>query len=343
MSTYFIEDYFSFIKNKTIETLIKFLNNIKDFQKFYKINDKDIIKIVNCIKQKHINKSGNNLIIKKNRKGPLFSATCFANIKINFNEVNSNFILPTLDYKLWIVTKKGKSVVWTLLNDYNFSQKYVKSEEYVPIEFIFKKNMLNFYSIENFKKKLYLHSGHLGIGEFGRIHSIKVPIGYYSLYKIDGSLIIMPEKYNIKDIIDKKFILTEYDVEVDAGLFSFINSDVLAYVSEKHIYGDIYFNLLDEKNYSADYVEIYGKNLIKIEQNNEDNKKNIINYIKKNNLEDKLIAFYARNFEGDGIYCTYRCGNIFIICNSNITTILNYFREIYNIYEYKSNKKNLIL
>jgi len=131
MLTYFIEDYFSFIKNKNIETLIKFLDNIKDFQKFYKLNDKDVIKIVNCIKQKHINKSGDKLIIKKNRKGPLFSATCFSDIKINFNEVTSNFILPTLDYKLWIVVRKGKTVVWSLLNDYNFSQKYIKSEQYV--------------------------------------------------------------------------------------------------------------------------------------------------------------------------------------------------------------------
>ena len=73
MSYNFIEDYFSFIKNKTITTLINFLDNIKDFQKFYNITDVDITKIVNCIKQKHINKSGNKLIIKKNRKGPLFS------------------------------------------------------------------------------------------------------------------------------------------------------------------------------------------------------------------------------------------------------------------------------
>jgi len=172
MPTYFIEDYFCFIKNKTIQTLIKFLDNIKDFQKFYKISNEDTTKIVNCIKEKHISKLGDKLIIKSNRKGPLFSSTCFANIE---NNSSSNFILPTLDYKLWIIKKKGKSVVWSLLNDYNFSQKYSKDEEYLPVEFIFKKNMLNFYQIKNFKKKLYLHSGHLGIGEFGRIHNVKVP------------------------------------------------------------------------------------------------------------------------------------------------------------------------
>jgi len=140
----------------------------------------------------------------------------------------------------------------------------------------------------------------------------------------------MPEKYNMKDIINKKFILTDYNVEVDGGLFSFINSDVLS-----NMINGSYYDLLDKKNYSADYIEIYGKKLIKLAQNKKD-KENIQNYLTKNNLEDKLIAFYARNFEGDGIYSTYRSGNIFIICNSNITTILDYFREKYNIYEYKS-------
>jgi len=201
--------------------------------------------------------------------------------------------------------------------------------------------MLNFYPIKNLKQKLYINSGYLGIGEFNEIFTVTVSKGYYSIYQLNGSLIIMPEKYNIKDIINKKFTLTEYDVSANAGLFSFINSDVLNGIFNEKMkkiqYSDKYFNLLDEKDYSKDYIEIYGKNLIKLAEDDE-HKIYIKKYIENNKLSDKLVAYYARNFEGTGIYCTYRSENIFIICDSTIISILDYFREIYNIYDNKSNK-----
>lgn len=51
--------YFSLIENKTVKSFNIFLDNMDEFKIFYKINNKDINKIVKCIKE-HSNKLFNN-------------------------------------------------------------------------------------------------------------------------------------------------------------------------------------------------------------------------------------------------------------------------------------------
>lgn len=59
--------YFSLIENKTVKSFNIFLDNMDEFKIFYKINNKDINKIVKCIKEQHSNKLFNN------KEGPIFN------------------------------------------------------------------------------------------------------------------------------------------------------------------------------------------------------------------------------------------------------------------------------
>jgi len=297
-----LENYHKFIDDPNTKTLNTFLESITELRDVQKITKPQLVEIKKKIIAKHL--INDKLYIKEDRKGPLFSATCFP----------TNFILVTKN-KVWKAVRRVNSQVWQMIGDFDYQQNYIiKNEEVKLNSFVLDKKILhqkyrfrdrpeNKFSLYRVESQLYLPTGRLSIGEIDTNVIVKVPSGYYNIYYLSGSLLIAPANTKPVDIFKRsntwKFFKT---FGVDVGQFGCHD----AYLVE-HMESEFYIHDND-----SNCNVFMGKDMANSDLKND----KIVNYIKKYKLNDKAVGIMCRNREGDGLYNIYRNGNMFLLTNN---------------------------
>ncbi len=320
-----LEKYYQFITNPNIKTFNELINNISEFKKVYKLNNKKLENLVEKLKEKHLNSEG-ELKIKSNRKGPLFSATCFP----------LDLKLPT-EKQLWITSKSGGKQVWKLLADYNFKQTYNKKRGLETFQFNKKTLELDF-ELKKVENKLNTFGGKLAIGELS-MHYEKIKSDYYSIWGVGGTLIAVPYGTTKDSILKATWKFIGYGIPVDGGTFGFHNGTMFDYIrsglttktksKNKNIkyFGEyvnsVYDYLIGHNKNGANIsgygngTEINGDDLIKFKNTK------LTKWVTTNKMEKEVMGFYFPNSYGDGYFDVYKSGDMYLILSPDIHWLMH--------------------
>jgi hypothetical protein len=165
--------------------------------------------------------------------------------------------------------------------------------------------------IEKFENDLCIASGKLAIGEY-RFYGEKVKPGYYSLFRVDdGGLIVAPKGTTEEELLLTEWNILDYNINVEGGTFGFCDSKFIEIVNSCKLDSENYIEIgfeysnacIDQYKDDHDWMELTGK-IIKELCDNKNDKLN--KWIKKNNLENSVIGFFANNRFGDGNFSVYR-------------------------------------
>lgn len=305
--------FINFMNNPSVKTFNNFIDNISELNQYNKLNKQKLNNICECLENKHLSLD-NSLKIKKNRKGPLISASCFP----------SDIYLP-VENKLWITKKSGKSNVWKLEGDYDFKQTYLKSR-LTSFQFN-KKTLEKNFKIKKIVSNLNTKGGKLAIGEI--VMNIEKVNTDYSIWYIEGTLIAAPCGTSKETILNGKWKYVGYAVDVDGGVFGFHNGSMFNIMkSEKAFkklnayreYFDISMSQFKKNKYN--WAEIYGKDLDKLKNNK------LTEWVDGD--KNKLFGFYHNNGVGDGSFDVYKSNDMFLILNPVVLNLINRLINIDN-------------
>jgi hypothetical protein len=313
-----LEKYYHFIINPNTKTFDEFIKNIDQFKKIYKLDKKKLENLVEKIKDKHLDSKG-ELKFKADRKGPVFSATCFP----------LNFKLPTL-HQLWITSKSGNKQVWKLFQDYDFKQIINKNNQIESFQFN-KKTLESEFELKKVENKLNTTGGKLAIGEYAMYYE-KVKSDYYSIWEVGGSLITVPFGTSKDSILKAKWVYTNYGIPVDGGTFGFHNGTIFDFlrtkISKKKLFGEFVnrdYGFINSNQYKKDHywIQIYGKDLSKLKNDK------LNNWIDSKKLSNELVGYYKNNGYGDGFFNVYKSGEMFLILSAKIYWLMNHLNLEY--------------
>jgi hypothetical protein len=322
-----LESYQKFIKNPCTSTFHALLQNIHEFsalQPFQKFNKKVIHSISSCLLKKHLN-SSNQFIYKKNRKGPVLSATCFP----------EKFQLPTIDHKVWIVRKNA----WRMMEDFDYKQ--IMNDVFI-MSFQLNKSILKNFRI-NILSNHFVLTNNLMIGE-SLLHKEKINPGIYKIMELAGSLLLTPTKLTNEQLFREKWKKVNYTIAVDGGTFGFHNGEIIEkmiqskYIESPGSEPKKMFTIPIKKGSKNPEIhlpfeyqdltiqekkkKIFGKDFVHFTPVND--------YIRKNKLENELISIYESNQYGDGSFDVYKSNNgCMLIMSPKLYMTIQYIDEYF--------------